>query len=97
MLSIKCTNGKGANKISIVSCMPDSGSPLNVKPAYLQDFANVLKAENIHPIEVIARSALFSASNEGRKLTGKIVHEEHPTYTKNKKDLSKYGWSEAGV
>ncbi len=92
------TKGESTNKISIVSCMSNSGDS-NVKPDYLEEFANELKYKSVHSIEISARSALVSVDNNWRKLTGEIVHSKYTPYTSNnnpEKDGSGYPKVEKG-
>ncbi len=74
------TEKQGANKISIVSCISNSGDS-NERPAYLEDFAKALKRRGLYSVEISAKSALVSVDSSGSKLTGEIVHSEYTPYS----------------
>ncbi len=71
------SNGKGAKKISIVSCTRDIGDGIvgNTEPPYLTEFMNELKSLGMTSSEVSIRSSLVAVNNRGEKLTGEVKVE----------------------
>ena len=73
----KMSGGKGAKKISLVSCTREAevGVVSNTQPAYLSEFMNEMKNLGVPVSEVSIRSSLVAVNSKGEKLTGEVKME----------------------